>query len=69
MLPAQRGGGLLAKLTERRLKRGVFSSVADLQAAINRFLEGRNGEANPSTRTADPEKTIAAVRRGHQLQI
>jgi cation diffusion facilitator CzcD-associated flavoprotein CzcO len=31
--------GFFAKLTRRRLKRGVFRSVADLQAAINRFVE------------------------------
>src|SRR5271169_2873400 len=30
--------GFFAILTKRRLKRGVFRSVADLQAAINRFL-------------------------------
>ena len=31
--------GFFAKLTKRRLKRGVFRSVVDLQAAINRFLD------------------------------
>ena len=30
--------GFFAKLTRRRLKRGVFHSIVDLQAAINRFL-------------------------------
>src|SRR5215208_3375836 len=30
--------GLFAKLTRRRLRRGVFGSVVELQAAINRFL-------------------------------
>jgi transposase len=58
--------GFFAKLTKRRLKRGVFHSLADLQAAINRFLEEHNGEAKPFTWTADPDKIIAAVRRGHQ---
>jgi transposase len=58
--------GFFAKLTKRRLKRGVFRSVADLQAAINRFLEEHNGEPKPFTWTADPNKIIAAVRRGHQ---
>ena len=28
-----------AKLSKRRLKRGVFHSVVDLQAAINRYLD------------------------------
>ena len=47
-------------------KRGVFRSVADLQAAINRFLDEHNGEAKPFTWTVDPDKIIAAVKRGHQ---
>ena len=34
--------GFFAKLTRRRLKRGVFRSVVDLQAAINRFVEETN---------------------------
>jgi DDE superfamily endonuclease len=52
--------GFFAKLTKRRLKRGVFRLVTDLQAAINRFLEEHNGEAKRFTWTADPEKIIAA---------
>ena len=34
--------GFFATLTKRRLKRGVFCSVTELQAAINRFLEEHN---------------------------
>ncbi len=30
--------GFFSKLTRRRLKRGVFRSIVELQAAINRFL-------------------------------
>ena len=59
--------GFFAKLTKRRLKRGVFRSVADLQAAINRFLDEHNTQPRPFTWTADPDKIIAAVRRGHQV--
>jgi hypothetical protein len=51
---------------KRRLKRGVFRSVADLQAAINRFLEDHNAQSKPFQWVADPDKIIAAVRRGHQ---
>jgi transposase len=58
--------GFFAKLTRRRLKRGVFKSIVDLQAAINRFLAETNGDPRPFTWTADPDKIIAAVRRGHQ---
>jgi len=59
--------GYFAKLTNRRLKRGVFRSIVDLQAAINRFIKETNGDPKPFTWTADPDKIIAAVRRGHQV--
>jgi len=59
--------GFFAKLAKRRLKRGVFSSLVDLQTAINRFLAEHNRtEAKPFRWSADPEKIIAAVKRGHQ---
>jgi transposase len=59
--------GFFAKLTRRRLKRGVFRSVTDLQAAINRFVAETNNDPKPFTWTANPNKIIAAVRRGHQV--
>jgi transposase len=59
--------GFFAILTKRRLKRGVFRSVYDLQSAINRFLEEHNGQSKPFVWTADPDEIIAAVRRGHQV--
>ena len=58
--------GFFAILTKRRLKRGVFRSVVDLQASINRFIEDHNTQAKPFQWVADPDKIIAAVRRGHQ---
>src|SRR6202011_10126 len=36
--------GFFAKLTRRRLKRGVFRSVVDLQVAINRFVAETNAD-------------------------
>jgi len=59
--------GFFATLTKRRLKRGVFRSVADLQAAINRFLDDHNANSKPFEWIAEPDKTIATVRRGHQM--
>jgi transposase len=59
--------GFFAKLTRRRLKRGVFRSIVDLQAAINRFLRETNDNPKRFIWTADPDKIIAAVRRGHQV--
>jgi len=58
--------GFFARLSKRRLKRGVFCSVVDLQAAINRFLAEHNQHPKPFTWTADPHHIIAAVKRGHQ---
>ena len=58
--------GFFAKLTKRRLKRGVFCSIVDLQAAINPFLRETNDDPKPFVWTADPEKIIASVKRGYQ---
>ena len=58
--------GFFATLTKRRLKRGVFRSITDLQAAINRFLGEHNAKPRPFKWTADPNKIIEAVKRGHQ---
>jgi hypothetical protein len=52
---------------KQRLKRGVFRGVVDLQAAINRFVAETNHHPKRFTWTADPDKIIAAVRRGHQM--
>ena len=59
--------GFFATLTKRRLKRGVFRSIFDLQVSINRFLKEHNTQSKPFVWTADPDKIIASVRRGHQM--
>ncbi len=58
--------GFFAKLTRRRLRRGVFRSVVDLQAAINRFVKETNNDPKPFIWTADPNRLLAAVKRGKQ---
>ncbi len=58
--------GFFAKLTRRRLKRGVFHSVIDLQAAINRFVAEHNRTPKPFIWKADPDAIIAARNRGFQ---
>jgi transposase len=58
--------GFFAKLTRRRLKRGVFRSLVDLQAAINRFIHETNAEPKPFVWTADPHRVLAAIKRGKQ---
>lgn len=59
--------GFFAKLTRRRLQRGVFRSVVDLQAAIDRFVEETNANPKPFVWSADPNRVLAAVKRGHQV--
>ena len=58
--------GFFAKLTKQRLKRGVFHSLVSLQEAINRYVAEANTDPRPFRWTKDPDKIIAAVRRGHQ---
>lgn len=59
--------GFFAKLPRRRLKHGVFCSVAELQAAINRFVAEHNEtEARPFIWRADPDAIIASRTRGFQ---
>ena len=58
--------GFFAKLTKRRLKRGVFHSIVDLQAAINRFLAEHNQNPKPFVWTAAPDRIIEKVNRGKQ---
>jgi transposase len=59
--------GYFAKLSRRRLKRGVFKSVADLEAAINRFVAETNHDPKPFVWTKNPNKIIAAVKRGFHV--
>jgi transposase len=55
-----------ATLTRRRLHRGAFRSLVDLQAAINRYLVEHNQRPKPFVWSADPDRIIAKVNRGHQ---
>ncbi|SNB83928.1 DDE superfamily endonuclease [Rhodoblastus acidophilus] len=58
--------GFIAILTRRRLQHGVFLSVVDLQAAINRFIDEHNQTPKPFVWRADPDVIIAARNRGLQ---
>jgi hypothetical protein len=44
----------------------VVQSLADLQAAINRYLADHNTDPKPFIWTADPDTIIAAASRGCQ---
>ena len=47
--------GFFSALTRRRLRRGVFCSIVELQAAINRYIDEHNDDPAPFvwTKTAD----------------
>jgi transposase len=59
--------GFVAKLTKRRLTRGVFRSVEELKNAIRRFLAENNEDPRPFQWTKNPKEIWAAVKRGHQV--
>ena len=59
--------GWFAKLTRQRLKRGVFTSIVELQAAINRFIAETNDKPKPFVWTKSADAILAAVRRGRQM--
>jgi transposase len=59
------------ELTDKRLRRGVFTSVADLTEAITTWAEHWNTDPHPFIWKATAEQIIAKTRRGrdvlHQL--
>ncbi len=67
MLLGQCGREFLRLAHSARLQRGVFCSVVDLQAAINRYLGDTNrGKTKPFLWTADPDRIIENLNRGYQ---
>ena len=58
--------GWFAKLTRQRLKRGVFTSIVELQTAINRFIADANAKPKPFVWTKSADAILAAVDRGRQ---
>ena len=56
------GRRVFCKLTRRRLQRGVFSSLVDLPAAINRYLAEHNHSPRLFIWTVDPDRTMPLLR-------
>jgi transposase len=54
------------ELTDKRLRRGVFTSVANLAAAITQWAEHWNLDPKPFIWKATAEDIIAKVRRGRE---
>ena len=51
------------EITRQRIRRGVFTSVKQLEAAIYDYIEHHNESAKAFTWTAKPEEILAKVRR------
>ena len=52
-----------SKMTRQRIRRGVFRSVVDLQAAINAYLAEYNANPKPFLRTQSAEAMLAKLDR------
>jgi transposase len=51
-------------LTDKAIRRGVFPSVPDLVAAIEKYLNAKNADPQPFVWTATAEEILEKVRRG-----
>jgi transposase len=54
---------LFAEITRQRIRRGTFTSVAELEAAIVEWIDHRNGHPKPFIWTAKASPIIAKYRR------
>jgi transposase len=52
-----------SKMTRQRIRRGVFRSIADLQAAINRYLKEHNDDPKPFVWTKPATAILAKIDR------
>jgi len=55
--------GFFSKLTRQRLRRGIFRSIVDLQAAINRYLNEHNDAPKPFVWTKTADAILAKLNR------
>jgi transposase len=53
-------------LTEKQLRRGVFTSVKDLEAAIMQFIETHNEAPKPFVWTKSAEEILVKVGRARE---
>ncbi len=52
-----------ALLTERALRRGVFRSVTDLEAAIEAYIDATNADPKPFRWTKAADDILASIQR------
>jgi transposase/transcriptional regulator with XRE-family HTH domain len=55
--------GFFSKLTRQRIRRGIFHSIADLQAAINRYLKQHNDAPKPFVWIKPADAILAKLSR------
>jgi transposase len=55
--------GFFSTITRRRIRRGVFKSVADLQEAIGRYIREHNRSSKPFVWTKPAETILAKLNR------
>ena len=52
-----------AEITDRRIRRGVFTSVAELEQAIHDYLDRRNADPKPFVWTKKVEQILEKINR------
>ncbi len=55
--------GFFSKLTRQRIRRGIFHSIADLQAAISRYLKRHNDAPKPFVWIKPADTILARLSR------
>jgi transposase len=58
-----------SKMTRQRIRRGVFRSVVDLQAAINAYLAEHNANPKPFVWTKSAEAILTKLDRCPVLSV
>ena len=58
-----------AELTNKRIRRGVFRSVKDLESAIREFIEVHNEDPTPFVWTRSADQILASIARYAQLTL
>ena len=58
-----------SKMTRQRIRRGVFRSIVDLQAAINAYLDEHNAKPKPFLWTKSAEAILAKLNRLPVLSV
>ena len=52
-----------ASLTDQQIRRGIHRSVADLTAAITKFIQQHNGDPKPFRWTKSADDILASIER------